>query len=254
MNKLWIYGDSYAAEHKGVEWQWYKDLAAIRKLDYESFADYGVANEWICMKFIEDFRRGMHTQGDTVIVVTTHADRHWFLWDLPSVSNYASMKDLPDDNFQMTAEQMQAIELYYKHIQSGYTNAWKYDATTAWWNAYALKLRTAGVNLIVIPGFSNTTDILHEGTVSVRGSLFEAVCTPEFKNQSAMDKYYARPIPDQRVNHMLRDNHHVLAEALNTCLTDHTTLDLDKLPWIINKLSVSTEPMLKGQLSPKLLW
>jgi len=253
LSTLWVYGDSYTVDYKDVSWQYYKELATIRNLELRAHGEHGVANEYICMKFIEDWKRENIKQGDTVIVVMTSCVRHWFLWDHPNVSNYQNMTNMPSDNFGITEEQISAMNLYYKHIQKGYVDAWKYDATTAWWNNYKDILEQKGVNLIVIPGFNNTTDIMHNGTIPVRGSLFETVCRGEFKTQAAMDKYYERGIPDQRINHMLRDNHHILAEALNSCLTNRTELDLNTLPWIYNKLSLSTEPMLKHQLSPTLL-
>jgi hypothetical protein len=49
---------------------------------------------------------------------------------------------------------------------------------------------------------------------------------------------------------MLRDNHHVLAEAIFKSINDRSILDLDKLSWTTGKLNLSTEKMLRNQLSP----
>jgi|TARA_B100001094_G_scaffold333278_1_gene410221 hypothetical protein len=251
MSKLWVYGDSYAVNHENCDWQWTKNLARLLKVDHLSQADYGVANEWICMKFVEDYKVAKNIKrGDTVVIVMTACVRHWFLWEHPNISNYENMINWPAGKFGITQDQIDAVEQYYKHIQKGYVDAWKYDATTAWWNWYAQDLNKKGIELIIIPGFNNTTDVLHDGTVPVRGSLFHAVCETEFTSPKAMEKYYARGIPDQRINHMLRDNHHVLAEAIFKSINDRSILDLDKLSWTTGKLNLSTEKMLRNQLSP----
>ena len=250
MSKLWVYGDSYAVDHANCDWQWYKNLSNILKVDYKSQADYGVANEWICMKFIEDYKRNHIESGDTVIVVMTACVRHWFLWEHPNISNYENMINWPPGKFGITKEQINAVEQYYKHIQKGYVDAWKYDATTAWWNWYTQELSNKGIGLIILPGFNNTTDELHNGTVPVRGSMFHAVCEAEFTSLEAMDKYYARGLPDQRVNHMLKDNHHVLAEGIYDCIKNSKQLVLEDLSWVTKKLNLNTEKMLRNQLSP----
>ena len=61
-----------------------------------------------------------------------------------------------------------------------------------------------------------------------------------------MDEYYELPIPDQRINHMLKDNHKVLADALLA----NKPFDLAELDWKKGILSTSTSGMLKDQLSP----
>ena len=61
-----------------------------------------------------------------------------------------------------------------------------------------------------------------------------------------MDEYYELPIPDQRINHMLKDNHTVLAQALLA----NRPFDLAQLPWKKGILTVNTSAMLKDQMSP----
>jgi len=124
-----------------------------------------------------------------------------------------------------------------------------YDANTAWLNHYARKFEQQGVETILIQGFSNASDIQLQGTKTVKDSLFETVCTLEFKNQKCMDEWYDRGLPDQRVNHMIKDNHKVLAEAL----ASDDDVDLASVDWRSHILSVSTESMFKDQMSPKLL-
>ena len=249
MSTLHVYGDSYCVDH-GVDWQWYKQYASKAKLDLRVTADFGVANEWISMRWYQDYKDCVIKEGDVCVVVMTACIRHWFLWDHPNISNYQNMTHLDPDFFGITKDQIRAVEMYYKHIQSGFVDAWKYDANTAWWNHYAKVLKDINCELIIIQGFSNMTDVKQVGTNrSFDSSLFATVCTGEFKSQEAMDAYYERGLPDQRVNHMLKDNHHVLSEALMT----GKDVDLTKLPWTLNKLSLNTEQFLKDQISPKLL-
>ena len=248
MNTVWVFGDSYVVDH-GLDWQWYKQYARIKNKRAQAMADYGVANSWISMQMYEYINNKHIQPGDTVIVVTTHCIRHWFLWDHPNVSNYQNMTHLDPNHFGINKDQLKAIEYYYKHIQSGYQDAWLYDANTAWLNHYARKFEQQGVETILIQGFSNASDIQLQGTKTVKDSLFETVCSLEFKNQKCMDEWYDRGLPDQRVNHMIKDNHKVLAEAL--AASDE--IDLSTVEWRKNILSVNTESMFKDQMSPKLL-
>ena len=100
--------------------------------------------------------------------------------------------------------------------------------------------------MYILQGFANATDVLPVGTIEIKGNLFNTVCEGEFKSQKAMDEYYELPIPDQRINHMLKDNHKVLADALIA----NKSFDLAELDWHKGLLSVSTSGMLKDQLSP----
>ena len=242
---VYVYGDSYAVSLQ-ADWQWYKQIAKQLKTDCYVSADFGVANEWICMQIYEDLVKGKHKPGDKVYVVMTASTRHWFLWDHPNVSNYENMRNIPLDHFGITKDQVHAVEQYYKHIQSGFIDSWKYDATTTWLNHYAKRLADLGVDMYILQGFANATDVMPVGTIEIKSNLFNTVCEGEFKNQKAMDEYYELPIPDQRINHMLKDNHKVLADAL----LKNKSFDLAELDWKKGILSVSTSGMLKDQLSP----
>ena len=248
MNTVWVFGDSYAVDH-GQEWQWFKQYAKLKGKEYKTKADYGVANSWISMQVFEHYHNKVFQPGDSIIVVTTHCIRHWFLWDHPNVSNYQNMTHLDPNHFGINKEQIHAIELYYKHIQSGYQDSFLYDANTAWLNHYAELFQQQGIEMIIIQGFPNATDIQPKGARNIKGSLFDSVCSLEFKSQKHMDEWYERDVPDQRVNHMCKDNHQVFALAL----ADQQDIELNSLPWRKNLLSVSTEALLKDQLSPKLL-
>tara|TARA_B100001057_G_scaffold470968_1_gene532826 strand:- start:1502 stop:2248 length:747 start_codon:yes stop_codon:yes gene_type:complete len=242
---VYVYGDSYAVSLQ-ANWQWYKQVAKHLQTDCYVSADFGVANEWICMQVYEDLVKNKHKPGDRVYVVMTASTRHWFLWDHPNVSNYENMRNIPLDHFGITKDQVHAVEQYYKHIQSGFIDSWKYDATSAWLNHYTKRFADMGVDMYILQGFANATDVLPVGKIEIKSNLFNTVCEGEFKSQKAMDEYYEMPIPDQRINHMLKDNHKVLADAL----IKNKSFDLAELDWHKGLLSVSTSGMLKDQLSP----
>ena len=68
-----------------------------------------------------------------------------------------------------------------------------------------------------------------------------------------MDDWYNRPIPDQRVNHLLKDNHYELAKAIATAITNDTLLDLASVPWKQGVLNTRTSSAFAKQLSPTLI-
>ena len=248
-NSLWIFGDSYAADHPHCAWQWHKLLAPKLDLDLRIVAQFGVSNEWICMQLMDWYVGNLIKPGDVVIVNQTSCGRHWFLQDFPELSNWYHSP--PPPGYGVTQEQLTAIEMYYKHIQQGTVDSWKYDATSAWLNHYNNKLAQQGITMLTLPGFGHATDIYPQGPVPVKGDLFSAVCTPEFTSQKAMDAYYARPFTDQRINHMMKDNHAILALALEQGIKKQMPIDLNAQPWRLGVLSIGTEAALKDQISQK---
>lgn len=254
MSSIYVYGDSFVRDW-GLDWQWHHQLGAIANRNVRIKGDFGVANDWIFMQFAEDLNDKQFHRGDVVIIVTTNCSRYWFLKDHPTISNYANLTqfNLYKDKYGVTDEEVQAINLYYKHIHQGYIDAFRFDAQVAWINTMSKLLAEQGVHVCVIPGWDNFSYVKLETTVPVQGNLVDSVSSQEFTSEKAMDEWYNRAIPDQRVNHLLKDNHYELARALAQSITQRVPLNLDTVPWKKSVLNIRTEKMLANQLSPVLI-
>lgn len=254
MSSIYVYGDSFVRDW-GLPWQWHNQLGTIANRNVRIKGDFGVANDWIFLQFAEDIHEGIYAPGDVVILVTTNCGRYWFLKDHPTISNYANLTQfhMYKEKYGVTDEQVQAIELYYKHIHQGYVDAFRFDAQIAWINSMSRKLQEKNVRLCVIPGWDNFSHIQLDVNIPVVGNLVDSVSSQEFTSEKAMDEWYNRAIPDQRVNHLLADNHYELARALATAITSNTVLDLNNIAWKKNILNLRTEKMLANQLSPSLI-
>jgi len=253
MSKFWIYGDSFVRDW-GLDWQWHRQLANIAGRDMSIQGDFGVANDWILMKAAEDSYHNNYASGDVVIIVTTSCNRYWFLKDHPTISNYSNLTQFENykNKYGVTDEQHTAIELYYKHIHQGYIDSFRFDAQTAWINDFSEQQLKKGVKVMLLPGWDNFSHVVPRTSLSVKGTLVD-VSSQEFTSERAMDDWYNRPIPDQRVNHLLKDNHYELAKAIATAITNDTLLDLASVPWKQGVLNTRTSSAFAKQLSPTLI-
>ena len=254
MSKFWIYGDSFARDW-GIDWQWHRQLAGFANRDLVVKGDFGVSNDWILMQLAEDWFADQFKKDDVIILITTSCNRYWFLKDHPTISNYNQMTMFHNykDKWGVTDEQQQAIELYFKHIHQGYLDAFRFDAHIAWINDMSNKLAQKGVKLMLLPGWDNFSHVVPQASLPVKGSLVASASELEFTSADAMDKWYSRPIPDQRVNHLIKDNHYELAKAIANTITTNTVLDLNSIKWKHGVLNVQTEKMFSNQLSPTLI-
>lgn len=251
MPKIHVFGDSFARDWN-LPWQWHRQLGAISNRDVNIIAEFGVSNDWIGMKFADELICGSFEEGDVVIAVTTSCSRYWFLEDHPTISNFLNLTEFEGykNKYGVSDEQVKAIELYYKHIHQGRVDAFRFDSQVAWWNHQSRVLDGMGVKLCVIPGWDHTSLVKFDSRIPVMGNLVDHVSSTEFTSERAMEEWYNRPLPDQRVNHMLMDNHYELARALAQSITEDRPLDLINTPWRKGVLNVRTQKMFAAQLSP----
>ena len=252
MSNIWVYGDSFVRDW-GLDWQWHHSLGEFSNRNVHIKGDFGVANDWILMQFAEDFAEGnTYSKGDVVIIVTTSCNRYWFLKDHPTISNYSNLTMFENykNKYGVTDEQVAAIDLYFKHIHQGYIDAFRFDAHVAWLNHMSRELDRQGVRLCVIPGWDNFSYVKLDCRIPVKGNLVDSISSQEFTSEKAMDQWYGRSLPDQRVNHMLLDNHYELAKQIARAITEDTVLDLDAVEWKKGVLNLRTEQIFANQLSP----
>lgn len=251
MNKLWIYGDSFAVDFN-VDWQWHRQLAKNLNCDLTVNGVFGVANDWILLTLSHDILANNIQPEDSVVVIISDPSRYWFLEQHPSISNYHNTTHLHkyQSRHGVNNEQIKSIELYYKHIQKDFVDAFRYDAHISWLNHTSQELKKSNIRFCAISGFDIQGFIPLQSQIPITGSLVNAISSPEFTSEHDELAWYDQGVPDQRLNHMLKDNHQILAEHLYQGIVTEQGVDLNTVAWAKHVLNMQTRDQLIDQLSP----
>jgi hypothetical protein len=217
-NKLWVFGDSFSdttdANHDRI---WVNQLA--KKLDYDlyNYSLKGCSQDYICHSLYAETEN--ISCEDQIIIVATHPIRFWFFENHPDITNpFVTMSDI---SRIIGEERTRTMELYFKHVQ-------RYDLDIL----YA-SMRMAFINnlvkyanwkkILIIFGFHQiTTKMSVNNLILSHGSLFSNVSQLE---QEDIEENLFNGI-DCRYNHLLFENHDVLAQKIYNTLKNNEKLDL----------------------------
>ena len=198
-NTLWIYGDSYA-EDRRLDYQWFRQLPAQRIINR---AQAGAANDYIAHTLEQDLAQ--HDSDDLVVVCTTHHSRQWFFESKPQLGNYLGIQDLEQQTDPMV---FQTLKQYVLHLHHPLMDEIRGRAYTSLFLELA---RRTPAHALVIPGFDSVN--------TVTGVLTD-ITHGEFTNGGTFDNYYVNikkrwgSDEDPRANHMMPNNHTVLAQKI----------------------------------------
>ena len=160
------------------------------------------------------------TANDVVVVVTTSLYRNWFIKDFPELSNYMIGNwDEMAAKEHIDQDVIDSVKGYAVNLQRNDIDQFRFEAQVAWLRGVQT---TLGCSLLLIPGFEMGID--YSGLTRVHGDMTNTVSNNEFVTQQQRDLWYQQGI-DTRYNHMIRDNHDIMADkCLNSILTGN---DLD---------------------------
>ena len=247
--KLWLFGDSFSIpclsdkseEQFSADWQWSVVLSEKLNRKLLVMAEYGVSNDWIILKFKQALEQ--FSPGDKVIVQVTEKSRYWFLEKKPYLSNIKWSRNLSS---LISKEEQTAIKLYWKHFQQEDKDQLRYESYIAYLNTMKWMLGKNNIDLIILPGFEHPKDIPIAGPKIV--GTMQTISKFEFvDNDAALAWYDQLDLPDQRLNHMCKDNHTILADRMYQHITHKCTLDL-AYGYNNNFLSIATQD--PSQLNP----
>lgn len=248
MSQLHIFGDSFASNW-GYDFQWMQQLSD--KLGCEKFhstAQPGSANEWFLMMLAEVYSQEHVKPGDYVVVTLSAAGRQWLIERVPQIGNWANMRDVDTGYFGLTKDEVNSIESFYMNLYNPAIDNFRWDAYAAWCTVMCNQLLQENIKMITLEGFGHSTAIRPQSCVPVTGSLYE-ISEKEFVSKSAMDTWYSRSVPDQRLNHLLKDNHEILAEKLYQSFTNNEPLNLIT-GFKTKRITGSNDDHIQDQLSP----
>tara|TARA_X000001036_G_scaffold120973_1_gene114533 strand:- start:1831 stop:2625 length:795 start_codon:yes stop_codon:yes gene_type:complete len=242
MRTLYIFGDSFTVDYK-TDWTWTRQLADKLRVD-AMFNDsiIGCSNEWIMSKVKEN--QDKITKDDIVVIVLTSPYRYWFFKDKPELSNYRIGNW---DNFAKKHEKghVEAVRGYVNYLQRDELDSFRLEHQVSWIKELKRKI---GFTLLLIPGF--TVDIDYTDTIKVYGDMTGSVSNAEFVSQKDDEQWYTDGI-DTRYNHMIKDNHEVMAtKCVNSVLTGNT---LDLTTGFSRHILKGNERLTHKQIGPKLV-
>ena len=108
--------------------------------------------------------------------------------------------------------------------------------------------RKIGFTLLLIPGF--TVDIDYTDVIKVYGDMTGSISNAEFVSEKDDEQWYSDGI-DTRYNHMIKDNHEIMADkCLNSILTNNT---LDLTVGFNRGILKGNERLTHKQIGPKLV-
>ena len=222
MRTLHIFGDSFSQPFK-EDWVWTNQLG--NKLQVTALSNnshIGVSNDWIFSK-IRDAILGNQekplVKNDVAVVVITSPYRYWFFKDKPQFSNYmiSNWDEFATEHDKGITE---AIKGYVNYIQRDELDLIRTEFQVGWLKQMRHQIE---FDLLLIPGFSMTIDFA--GIINVLGDLTGSVSNAEFVTPDDDEKWYKGGI-DTRYNHLIKDNHDILADKCVHSLMTGTTLDL----------------------------
>jgi len=217
---LWVFGDSYVADHK-KDYQWFKQLGKLLDMPVETKGEAGWSNDFIANQVYLHAINGDITKDDFVIQIQTQYSRTWFFEDRPHLSNFVHHTDATA--IGMSKKEKSAAEQWVRHLYNDKQLIWQTYANNH--ASVSILHQMCGCKVLTLPAFWNQIEAFNP-YIGVRGSLTEWISYLEFDTTEEYDQTLGQPGGDTRLNHLNEHNHGVLAQKLHTAITSTGQIDL----------------------------
>lgn len=225
MTTLYIYGDSFGADWK-TDWQWHRQL--VSKLNMNGVRIDRVVNQCVC-GCSNDYSFDMFTKdrqkpGDVVIFLITGIDRQTYWWDKPYLCNLKSITETEaaKDLKATDTDKYNAALDYWIHLDNYHLNFRRLEQLVYSLRVMQIERELKFQMIPCFPAEINWTD-----QIEVIGNLTDTVCDGEFVTLDDAEEWYSTSM-DTRANHMVLDNHTVLANKVYSALVHNEKIDLTK--------------------------
>ena len=224
MRNLYIVGDSFSSFYSGQNaWPlWTDQIGHHFSANVVNASMEGTNQDWQ-WRHIENFIKQEITEEDQLLVVLTSPMRFWFIEDLPQYSNPARATNL--DKMIESSDMRSSIKGFLGNI-------WRPSLALQHQNqrlaqlSYWIRSKSLRAPLI-IPAFLNFIDQKDWPELLIaKGNLYDDLQTVEFQgaeDQTPLDLWAGI---ECRYNHLCKQNHRVLADAVIHSLESNQQLDL----------------------------
>jgi hypothetical protein len=246
MGRLFITGDSFSVADVSNDIKlWSHRTAEKLGLTLINNSMHGASQDWAWM-CIDNWLPNM-TKDDQLVVILTHPAREWYFEDKPHITNF-NIIDLED---QVGNERVQAMVSYAKHIQRLPRDIARVEQRLAW---LSLELSIRDLNpTLIIKAFDQ--DIgrsqRYQNLKWANGTL-NRVQINEFKIPDVDNINNIWRGIDTRYNHMILDNHEILADKIVDYFTQGNAIDLNNgfIESILDENSMDDKIWTNQQLDP----
>ena len=250
---LWVFGDSYAEQCPNLNDQWMKRVADHLGTNVRSFGLVGSSTEFTYHSF--NNIRNEIKEHDIIILTLTTPSRRWFFkrhpshtaqpvpgtnYEEPSLKyNSTGFKEI-DDALAFYETYLNNHEVYKSYLQNFLHNL----------NSFTKKLN---LHTIIIPNFYDTLHLLKDikeqyPNIHFANGMMVDISINEFTKEYLIE--HSSLAVDVRVNHLLKDNHFILADKIIDNIKNKSNIDLitNFKKHVITKEKMSNKEFINDQL------
>ena len=241
MSKLiHVYGDSYAAPTEKIcteedaakndfkvsnihtPWQWFNIVGrSLGCVAGKIHGMFGASNTYTIDTMLKTW--DTINPGDIVIIVTTQITRRWLIYDRPDLSNVHYSNTPPHEWADISKQTSNAVIEYMRWLHNPNLDTIDGNVADLAFEGITNRLHEKEVTVLLIPGFEDSSTLYRGSAI---GGL-DQISNNEFESYYEGKLWYEKSrIPDQRVNHMCKTNHAILADKVIDTLVNNVPLDL----------------------------
>lgn len=249
MNKVWVFGDSFAALHERYVTtetkRWSSILAETLDFELENYGKGGTPLEYSACKFYENCEK--MNNGDIVVLCVTDLSRKWVMKDNDNASSIIMLSRLYEHD-KITKKDYEFYSRYFAEILNidiELVHCYNFI------NSLVLFTLKKKIKLVIIPCFLNEIDGFKDNPklafpkhviVPENNQCLWYVSVMEFKGK---EKKLPLKVLDTRANHLSQENHPILADKIYNSLIKDVPLDLSATDFV-NDLFTSKDLRMKN--------
>lgn len=226
---LWVFGDSYAEQYNGLKEQWIQCTSNRLEQNIRCYGLVGSSAEYTYNTLL-NVKNEIKEQDIIIIMLTTHS-RRWFFKDYPnhtaqpapgtdfkqpvSIYNSTGFDDV-DNALSLYEDCLNNLIVFETYLENFLHNL----------NYFTKKLN---LHTILIPNFYDTQYFLNNkkkmfSNIYFANGIMVDISLNEFTKEYFIE--YNTSQKDVRINHLLKDNHLILADKIVDNIKNKSNIDL----------------------------
>lgn len=217
---LWVFGDSFAEttitigrNSQGPTGQWCYQIAHNLNAEIYGYGLGGSSLDYTYYRFNQI--RNKIRENDTIIVALTEINRRWFWKDSPQ-NGCVQALDLPND--LATAYKYYMLYLNNPIVYETHLITFLHDLN----NTSLIK----NIKTVILPCFEITINNQDYPHLHIAKGNLLTVSLNEFKKNTTREMVDPYFINDRRINHIIKDNHTILANKILNYIRYNKSINL----------------------------
>lgn len=230
--KIYVFGDSFAELRleDNLNWQWQYQVAQHFNCDLVNVANNGASSEWITLKlakFWNDFEIN-----DIVICFIPYWDRDCIFPNDPDFTHLFALDQYGKDDFvterwnQYTSEQRDAFKKYFMYLHNIDLVRLKTASYHIWIDNLAARGIISTPPLVIETRDQNVNVMPRTQYVRAKGNMMDVNMSEWLNEDLWMELTKDGLFQDERVSHLSKKNHNILANKIITYIEKRVAPDL----------------------------